>query len=404
MGAANEFVAINLWGVGATFGWVRSVNDLGQVVGIIDLSPQESHAAVWSPAEGLKDLGTLGGPRSFAEDINNTGTVAGSSFTANGELHAVIWRDGAITDLGYQGSAVAINDLGQVVGRGVGSDFKTHTFLWENGELLDLNQYLGREWSYPSDINDLGQVVGGVEGSIFLWTPGGGVRFIGDASSSAQSINNRGEIVGQSMTAAGELRAVLWSQDGAIHDLGALGGGWSIAYDINDLGQVVGMTSVPDGFGQAFLWSADGGMLNLGSFRPEGDYFTNAIGSYAKSLNDRGDIVGSFLDSPASFGRPVMWQVSAPELNPGEALTRLESSVTNMLNTGRLDLGHARALQATLKASSGALDRGNPVGTVNLLNAFIHQVTAFEAGGFLAANDAHTLIELAQDIIARLSE
>jgi probable HAF family extracellular repeat protein len=37
------------------------------------------------------DLGTLGGPHSFALAINEAGQVAGNSWTASGELHPCLW-------------------------------------------------------------------------------------------------------------------------------------------------------------------------------------------------------------------------------------------------------------------------------------------------------------------------
>src|SRR5262249_44180919 len=58
--------------------------------------------------------------------------------------------------------------------------------------------------------------------------------------SSAQGLNNWGDVVGYSTTADGAYHAFLYS-GGAMTDLGALGGsGWtfSIATKINDLGQI----------------------------------------------------------------------------------------------------------------------------------------------------------------------
>lgn len=56
----------------------------------------------------------------------------------------------------------------------------------------------------------------------------------------AWAINNRGDVVGESTTSAGETHATWWSRNGAITDLGTLGGATSAAYGINDLGEVIG--------------------------------------------------------------------------------------------------------------------------------------------------------------------
>jgi probable HAF family extracellular repeat protein len=48
----------------------------------------------------LTFLGTLGGPDSDALDLNESGDIVGSSATAAGETHAVLWRNGALTDIG----------------------------------------------------------------------------------------------------------------------------------------------------------------------------------------------------------------------------------------------------------------------------------------------------------------
>ena len=64
--------------------WATDVNSSGLVVGA------SAHAVVWDNLR-LTDLGTLGGPASHAVAVNDSGQIAGTSDTADGREHAVLW-------------------------------------------------------------------------------------------------------------------------------------------------------------------------------------------------------------------------------------------------------------------------------------------------------------------------
>ena len=77
----------------------------------------------------MQDLGTLGGPSSFAYAVNNEGQVVGSSNVPGDDgAHAFVYRDGTMQDLNeltgaaeagwVLNSARAINASGQIVGFG----------------------------------------------------------------------------------------------------------------------------------------------------------------------------------------------------------------------------------------------------------------------------------------------
>jgi probable HAF family extracellular repeat protein len=59
------------------------------------------------------------------------------------------------------------------------------------------------------------------------------------------------------------------------HDLGTLGGAWSIPTDLNDRGTVVGRSLNQDGITRAFRWSNHAGMTDLGVL--PGDFWSAAI-------------------------------------------------------------------------------------------------------------------------------
>ena len=124
----------------------------------------------------------------------------------------------------------------------------------------------------------------------------------GGSYSSANGINNNGQIVGYSeTTVTNRGHAFLW-QNGVMTDLGISGDDFSCAQDINDNGQIVGDASM-DTYMEfsrkiihAFLWQ--NGVIT--------DIESSEFGSFAKGINDRGQVVGeSHYESGADA---FLWQ------------------------------------------------------------------------------------------------
>jgi len=85
--------------------------------------------------------------------------------------HAVLWKNGAATDLGSVGTdpcsrAISVNARGQIVGLTAATcgGNASHGFLWENGgPAVDLNSLVSSAdmaLTTPSYINDRGEIAG----------------------------------------------------------------------------------------------------------------------------------------------------------------------------------------------------------------------------------------------------
>jgi probable HAF family extracellular repeat protein len=250
----------------------------------------------------LIDLGTFGGPSSFvstpsAKVLNNRGMVAG-------------WAETPIPD------PYAPNCLDP-------DCFVPHAFQWQNGILTDLGTLAAGTGSFAAWINERGMVVGCSENGLIdpltgypeldavAWEEGQIVNLgtLGGNQSCTAAINNRDEIVGGALNAiadpysygitenfvyfapaATQTRAALW-KNGAIQDLGTLGGNDAVAVIANDRGQVAGLSytnSIPNPVTglptlDPFIWEK-GTMTDLGTL--------GGTAGWPWFLNDSGQVVG----------------------------------------------------------------------------------------------------------------
>jgi uncharacterized membrane protein len=127
---------------------------------------------------------------------------------------------------------------------------------------------------------------------------------VGDISSAARSINDRGEVAGTSF-AGPNFRgrtAVLWSSGGRAKALLPLDGdAESTANGISNRGDVVG-TSTRPGRRTAVVWNRRGEPQEL--LPLAGD-----MGSEASGINARGEVVGTSFPGPGFQGSTaVVWR------------------------------------------------------------------------------------------------
>jgi probable HAF family extracellular repeat protein len=100
-------------------------------------------------------------------------------------------------------------------------------------------------------------------------------------------------VVGAAETAAGVWLAVLW-KNSTVLDLGTLGGATSEALSINDAGQIVGDSMDATGASRAFLY--DGTLMDLNSLIPPGSGW---LLQSAQGINNAGRICGfGLLQNP----------------------------------------------------------------------------------------------------------
>ncbi len=216
----------------SSYSSAHAINRLGQIVGESSTNSTASviHAVLWD--NGTKvDLGVLSGNYSSANAINNSGIIVGeSSVEGTTNTQAFIYTN-SIAPLGTLGgdysSAKRINDAGVVVGESTevtGGVTNLQAFIYQNGSMTSLSAQaaaLGADSSSASAINNLGQIVGylgfGQLTQAYLFDGSNMVilnQYIPASSgftnlSSADGINDKGQIIGSGTLANGDYHGYL---------------------------------------------------------------------------------------------------------------------------------------------------------------------------------------------------
>ena len=257
---------------------------------------------------GLTDISPTG--------INEAGDVVAIGYGAAG----YIYRAGAWSNLpdfeGLPAIPRAINDLGDIAANASSQSGPDVPFLLR-GDLTTtvLPPLAPGDFATVNDVNNSGVAVGtnmgvgtGVIGAV-IWRPGQAPEMLpplpGAGFSGTRAVNDAGQVIGFSINSA-----VLWN-NGTVTDLGTLGGSFAGAADLNERGDVVGASGTAAGPPHAFLWRS-GVMTDLGTL-------AGMIQSSASGINDAGLIVGTSIDA-SNGSRAFVWEdgvMTALEPLPG---------------------------------------------------------------------------------------
>jgi probable HAF family extracellular repeat protein len=256
--------------------------------------------------------------------------VQGTARVSIGELNLPLGT------LGGKNSSInwnGINDHGDSVGMsetsvldpngedlcGFGTHLTCLPFFWANGHMYALPTVGGNN-GQASAVNNSGQVAGYAENGTadstcpsgtenfmvdlpVMWTKGKAQALptIGsDPDGVAFGISNQGQAVGYSGTCTTANYPVLW-ENGIANPLPNFGNPGAIAFAINGHNQIVGQAVNSDGTTLAALWQ-NNVVTTLGALLP-GD-----VSTFATSINDRGQVVGSSFDSTSSWSHGLLWQ------------------------------------------------------------------------------------------------
>lgn len=264
---------------------VYQINDQGFVAGD-SMRGSDRVATIWKGGTGQL-LGKLNhGTYSSANAINSTGVVAGEGDDGDGRPLGWVLSGGKLVNFfsnnGGNTRPMAISDSGDIGGYFIkGFDSQWRGGIWK----ID-----------PKDAR---------KSTLFtLPILAGGDPTTASAVSSA--FNKKMEAAGYASNSAIGQHAAFWQNDAAhtIVDLGVFGGDWSsLAYSLNDLGQVVGQSNPPFS-NRAVVWQNDAAHTAVELPLLPGDNYGSA-----HLINNLGTIIGY-----SAYAEPGTWNVSGSKI------------------------------------------------------------------------------------------
>lgn len=241
---------------------------------------------IWDPSNGMRDVG-MGVSR-----INNSNQMLGNTSAHYPNLsdfaRPYILKNGTVTTISISAGCTwgyDINDYGYIVGRSLDGevDMLQSPFIYDNNGYRTLpTPYNGL--GEASVINNNSRVGGVVNDHAYLWLENGSHGYLtlpGEVTSEITGINNLGRVVG-TCRGNGWSYAFYANGIGTMHTITSM----YSASDINNKGQVIGR-SISD---KACLWDPNNGLFEL----PLPVGYTRG---YAYSINESGWIAGYCYDA-----------------------------------------------------------------------------------------------------------
>lgn len=439
-------------GINGTYTSARHINDNGQVVG------QDSRSAYFLSNGVLTYINVPDVTSIYPITINEDGTVLAMDYSHSPE-RSFLWKDGVTTFIGTLGGAsersVALNGRCQVAGSSYNDSGEYHAFLYTDGAMVDLGALggtypNGHTYSSGYDLNNIGQVVGASLATnntnfhAVLWETAAGnppsIDPIPGTSADEGSELTVDAVFHDDDTGGPHTASVGWGDGSggtAIVSEGAGGGIISSSHIYADNGVYPVTLTVTDTngvsasvtftvsvanidptatvSGDASIYLTDALILDGVSFTDPGILDTHAATVYwgdgstsdvgVTETGGSGTVAGSHTYADKGV-YTVTVTVADNDGGIGSAsfdvtvlgAEDVVNDIIDVIGGLGLDPGTANSVGAKLDNALAAIADGRPDTAINMLEAFIKQVTAL-SGKKITTEDAAMLIDAARTAI-----